>query len=192
MAFASGNRDGAFGLRPAYHFAGGVVRPSAREIADDYGSAIYFGDPVKSDANGRINVCAAGDRMLGVFAGVHYIADTGEVKFSPNWVASTSIKAGTKAIAVVYDDPNIVFEIQCDEDLVQADIGATADIATYAAGSAATGISAVELDSSDIGIGAGLKIIGYPNRPDNVLGSNFTKAYVLINEHELRGTLTAT
>jgi hypothetical protein len=192
MAFTSGNRDGAFGFRPAYHFTGGTIRPSMREIADDYSSAIYFGDPVKSDGNGRINVCAAGDTMLGIFAGVHYIADDGEVKFSNRWVASTSILTGTKAMAVVYDDPNIVFEIQADEDVVQADIGATADIATYAEGSATTGVSAVELDSSNIGTGAGLKIIGYPDRPDNVLGSNFTKVYVLLNEHENRGTLTAT
>lgn len=192
MAYASGNKDAARGLIPYRHAAGGAIRPNQHgeyEIADDYASAIYHNDPVKVDGNGRIQVAAASDRLIGSFAGVQYVAENGEVKFSNHWVASTSIKAGTTAKAFVYDDPNILFEIQADEDIEQADLGAMADI-VYTAGDATTGVSKVELDSSNIGTGTTLKIVEIIPRAGNVLGTN-TKVGVRISKHYLAGAMTA-
>jgi hypothetical protein len=88
-------------------------------------------------------------------------------------------------IAEVLDDPNQLFIIQADEDVVQADIGQNAAIA-YTAGSTVTGVSGVELDSSTILTTNTLvlKIVGLYNIPNNSLGENFTQVVVKINAHQ--------
>ena len=82
------------------------------------------------------------------------------------------------------DDPNQLFLIQADEDVVQADIGLNANIA-YAAGSTTTGVSGTELDSSTVANTAGLvlKIVGNYTAPNNTLGANHVDVVVKINAH---------
>jgi hypothetical protein len=84
----------------------------------------------------------------------------------------------------VIDDPNQLFLIQADEDVVQADIGKNANIA-YTAGSNITGVSGTELDSSTIDNVAGLvlKIVGNYTAPNNTLGQNYVDVVVKINAH---------
>jgi len=90
------------------------------------------------------------------------------------------------AVAYVYDDPFIVFEIQVDGAFSLDDIGQEADM-VYTAGSTLTGNSAVELDSSDIGgSNANLHIVDLVERVGNDENSNFANIYVLINEHTFR------
>jgi hypothetical protein len=88
-------------------------------------------------------------------------------------------------LAEVIDDPNQLFLIQADEDIVQADIGQNAAVA-YTAGSNITGISAMELDSSTILTTNTLvlKIVGLYNAPSNELGENFAQVVVKINAHQ--------
>lgn len=185
------NTDAAFGLRPIKLVGGGTVgRQSEYSIASGYSSNIFNGSPVKSTGTGRnIAIASAGDTMLGVFAGVSYKDSNGEIQYRQHWPAST---VATEVKALVYDDPNILFEVQADEDIVAADIGATADLVNTTTGSTSTELSLAELDSSTIGTtgGVGVKIHALSDRPDNATG-NYAKVLVLINEHELRpGTLT--
>ena len=81
------------------------------------------------------------------------------------------------------DDPNQLFLIQSDEDIVAADIGKNADI-VVGSGSPTTGLAANELDSSSIATTAALnlKIVGLYNSPNNAFG-NFAITVVKINEH---------
>jgi hypothetical protein len=67
--------------------------------------------------------------------------------------------------------------------MIQADFGKNADV-VVGSGSTTTGLSAMELDSSDIGTGAAknLKLIGIYDTPGNALG-NFCQVVVKINEH---------
>lgn len=177
--------DRPAGLIPHRHSTGGTIRASAYKIADGYGSNIFNGDPVKSSGSNReINVAAAGDTLLGVFAGCQYVNTSGEVKFSRYWPASTSVQSNTEPVAYVYDDPNIEFRCQGDGSIAKADVGARADI-VYTAGDTTNGQSAVELDSSDIGTGDQLKIQDIVQRPDNDYGTN-TEIIVTIDEHERR------
>ena len=85
--------------------------------------------------------------------------------------------------ADVLDDPNQLFIIQSDEDIVQADFGKNADV-VVGSGSTTTGVSAMELDSSTIATTAALnlKLIGIYDTPENALG-NFCQVVVKINEH---------
>lgn len=181
------NRDTPFGLRPAYHRGGGTIRPSRYKIASAYGVGIWTGDLVHQVGTGR-NIeagDAAGDApFIGVFAGVQYTDTNGEYQYKRYWPASTVTLNSDDAVAYVYDDPEIVFEIQVDGAFTAADIGQDADI-TYTAGSTTTGMSKTELQSSDIGTGDNLHIVDLVDRVDNEADTN-AKVHVVINEHSSR------
>jgi hypothetical protein len=193
------NVNRAFGLIPVMYQGGspytGKVNMYLVPVGD--GTAMYVGDPVKSggtagaagvtvngiDCEGlaTVTTAAAGNTLRGVVVG-----------FLPNQDSLTTKHraASTARIALVADDPNLIFEVQ--EDSVGAataaiDVGENADI-IYAAGSATTGISGVMLDSSDHQTTtAQLRILGFVKRPDNAIGTN-AKLLVMINEHELKTT----
>lgn len=188
------NPDAAFGLKPVRHYAGGTARPNGYNIAGGYATSIFTGDPVKSTGTGKnVEIGTAGGNILGVFWGCEYTDAQGREVFSNYWPASTAIRAGTKVKCSVYDDPNTVFEVQADEDIVEGDIANTADLIS-GTGDPATGTSRWELDSSTVGSGAQLKILelapGIRNDQENAYG-DFAVVNVLIAEHELRGATTA-
>lgn len=179
------NRDTPNGLRPAKHLTGGTIRYSdAYRVASAYGSALGRGMPVILTGTGReIAVgTAAGAPFCGVVWGFSWTDTNGVPQFSPNWVASTATLGSVAATAYVYDDPDIIFQVQSDEDVVEADIGQTGDF-VFGTVDTTTGWAEVELDSSDIGTGANAYIYDIVRSPDNEVGSNFTDVLVLINEH---------
>lgn len=184
------NVDGAFGLKPLRHLFGGEVRLNSYTIADGYNTTIYNGDLVSTTGTGRnISLAGVADTVRGVFHGCNYVNAQGEPVFSPYWPASTDVIGTVEAL--VYDDPNILFEVQADEDIVADDIGQYADTINHTSGSTRTGNSLRELDSSDInGSDGQLYIYELINRPDNAYGDQ-AKVAVLIKLHELR-TPTAT
>jgi len=161
-------------------------------IASGASGDIFTGDPVKStgssDANGKptIVVAAAGNTVRGIFNGCEYTNAAGERIFTKNWVSGT---AATDVTAYVFDDPNQVFSVQADGAFAITDVGNKADFVA-GTGDSATGQSRFELDSSDIGTGDGLLILGLEQVDGNEVGS-FAKLLVLLREHELRGALTA-
>lgn len=185
------NTDAPMGFYPYRHAHGGTVRMAEYAIADGYATSIFTGDSVKLTGTSRqVEAAAAGDTMIGVFAGCQYIDDQGDVQYKQYWPASTSIKSGTVAKAWVIDDPFVEFVIQADGDFAAADIGNTADHVA-GSGDTATGRSRYELDSSNIGSGAGLLIRDLAPLEDNAYGTN-AKVVVRINEHSLNtGTYTA-
>ena len=107
---------------------------------------------------------------VGVFNGCNYIdPTTGKPTFSNYYPGSVNITQG-KIVADVLDDPNQLFVIQADEDVVQADFGKNADV-TVGTGSTTTGVSAMELDSSTIATTAALnlKLVAKWDVPSNEL-----------------------
>lgn len=188
------NVDAPSGLKPAYHLTGGEVRAAEYSIADQYNTALYYGQLVKMTGTGRNVAASAGSDTvnIGVFAGCKYVNSAGVEVFSKHWPASTVTQGAVGAVAYVYDDPYIVYEIQGDEDLEAADIGCLADI-VGTSGDATTGISTQELDSSSItnsGTAGQLRIHQLVPRVDNAYG-NFAKMHVTINEHLFRAVSAA-
>jgi len=182
------NVDKAYGLRPMGNLsATGAQKQYGYLIADNQSGAIFQGDLVtlsggyivKFDAT--LHTCA-----VGVFNGCNYVDPTsGKPTWSNYYPGSVNITTG-QITADVVDDPNQLFSIQADEDIVQADFGKNAAIA-YTAGSTVTGVSATELDSSTIAntnaAGLVLKLVGLNTLPTNELGSNYTQVIVKINMH---------
>lgn len=180
------NVDKAFGLRPLGNLsATGAQKQYGYNIADNQAGAIYQGDLVTLSAGYIVKYDSTLHTVaVGVFNGCNYVDPTsGKPTWSNYYPGSVNITTG-QITADVIDDPNQLFLIQADEDVVQADIGLNANIA-YTAGSNVTGVSGTELDSSTIANTAGLvlKIVGNYNAPNNTLGQNYVDVIVKINAH---------
>lgn len=191
------NTDRANGLVLLRHGAGGTPgRLTAYAIADALAQNLFSGDPVittgtASALNGRafITVGAAGGRIVGIFAGVRFVDANGEQQFRPRWISGqvTQQDPRSPVEALVYDDPDMQFEIQVSgaSGLAAVNVGQAADIVNMGTGNAFTGRSAAELSSTITTTGT-LKILGLAGpRVNNDFGE-FAKARVFIAEHENR------
>lgn len=173
------NADAARGFWPIRHLTGGTIRASEHTIASAYNTNIFKGDAVKLVAAGGIEAAAAGNRILGIFAGVSYTDANGNTVFSQYWPADT---VATNIKATVYDDPNIVFGVQSAGSTVAADIGNLGDHVA-GAGSTTTGNSGHELNGTTSTAAAGFRVLGIIDAPDNEAGTN-VNLEVQVFEHE--------
>lgn len=174
-----GNTNTPFGMRPVRHMSGGVLRSTAYPagIPSAYAVSIYEGDPVTILNTGVIGVAAAGDALIGSFAGVQYTDSTGKPRWSSYWPAAT---VATDIIAYVYDDPNIVYKIRASSAATLTNIGENADI-IYASGTSTNGQSVVKLDATAAS-SRQLRVLGKLGEVDNDW-SSFAVLEVRINEN---------
>jgi hypothetical protein len=172
-----------FGFRPAYNPIG-LERAKKYAIAAAYNTAIYKGQPVILNTNGTVTAGTAAADLLGIFAGCEYIDATGKPQVSNFWPASQTVQSGSVPVAWVYDDPNIVFEVQADGSLAQAAIGDQADVSNATANS--NGQSQATLSASLAGNGAQaqFRIVGFGQTVDNAPGDAYTIAQVQIARHQ--------
>jgi hypothetical protein len=128
-----------FGIKPIRRFDGGVVGRvnGGYSIVDSYASAIGLGDPVKRINNWQqnvnmgnaivngpeINIATSESPMLGGFDGCQYQDTQGNFIWSKNWVASVPTLNTSGAQAFVYDDPEIVYQVQGDAAYAASLIG---------------------------------------------------------------------
>lgn len=183
------------GLRPVRHLDGapytGLTRMYLLPSGD--GTATFIGDAVKlggtTGASGvvvngvevhgmpTIAQAAAGDALVGVVVG--FLPDVTNL-------ASRHRLASTNRIALVADAPNLIFEVQEDAGgatTALVDVGENADL-VVGSGNTATGLSAMELDSSTHTTAtAQLRILRFVPRSDNEPASSKAKLEVMINEH---------
>lgn len=181
------NTNAPQGLSPVRLFNGGDVRSTEYSIASDYATKIHLGDVVQMTGTGtNIAIAEAGNvDNIGVFAGCSYINEQGRPTWSHYWPASSSF---TKVVAYVWDDPNLIFEIQTDT-LAAADIGLLADWDS-GTGTDLTGKSGLSLAASGgATTGKSLRILRLSPSPDNAYGA-YAKAEVMFQEHVLKGTVS--
>jgi hypothetical protein len=198
------NADTPFGLRPVAYRDGspynGAVNPYY--INSTYATALFVGDAVVKVAGGS-NAAAVGGFPIGTLPEIER-ATAGDgnqitgviVGFLPlpNNLGLTYNTASTERVALVCDDPNVVFEIQADGSIPAASVGLNAVLIYTHAGSTITGRSGAELDTtSDVPAADAsnqLTILRVVNRPDNFAATAFTKVLVSINQHtELTGSI---
>ena len=182
------NKDAAFGFKPVRHLSGGEVRTNEYKIAANYGTAIYQGQAVLAVTAGGIEAAAAGNVVLGIFAGCFYTdPTTSKPTFSNHYPASTN---ASDIVAFVYDDPQLVFEVQGDQIGIVADIFSGFDL-VGTGGSTITGRSTQELDTSTTGTSGQFKMIGISKDPNNSdVTVNNTNVYVVSNTAEHTHKLT--
>lgn len=140
-----------FGFRPVFHAGGGTIRP-VRIGSDDfsgilgtYNTKIYRGSPVVLTTSGQVNIAGTTGAIAGIFAGCEYTDASGSRLFRDYWPGSVG---ATNAIAYIYNDPNIVYEVQADGSVASSAIGDEANVSNVGNGSTASGVSGATLSST--------------------------------------------
>ena len=170
-----------FGLKPAFH-PSGIIRQQQSTIISGLAQNIFQFSPVRiDDATGALVPAAAtAENVLGVFAGVEFTGTDGRRRVGNFWEAN---QVGTEIVAYYVGDPLMVYEIQGDGPVLQANVGDMADY-TALAGNLTTGLSSIALDVSGLAnAAAALRVVGINPAADNVVGDAFTIAQVQIAEH---------
>ncbi len=186
------NADIPRGLVPVYNADGGPYTGQSMlcAIPASDGTATFLYDPVKlsgtADATTGVPTviqAAATDAIFGVIVGFQP---------NPDNLALNYRTASTLRYVYVCTDPGVMYEIQEDSvgnNLAVTEVGLATDIAV-SAGNTLSGLSGVELDSSDTATAAGqLRILGLVRRPDNEIGTN-AKWLVRISEHQINANTT--
>lgn len=196
------NQDTPFGLRPIRHRNGASYNGAANPyyINSSYATALFIGDPVIKVAGGsnaaalsaagvgdfpigtlpEIEKATAGDtnRITGVIVGFAPLPDNLTQQYNP---------ASTERVALVCDDPDIIFEIQADGAIPAASMGLNAVLIYTHSGSTVSGLSGVELDTTSDAPAADasnqLLILRAANIPDNDTTLTHAKVEVMINQH---------
>lgn len=179
------NENAPNGLKPQRKLGGGDTAVSGGyTIASGLAEDLFSGMRVKRTGVGlNIVTAAAADLAIGVFQGVRYIDQRGQPQFARNWVSGT---VATDIEVFVQDDPEMVFEVQCDT-LAEADIGKTANM-NGVTGSAVSGNSTAFLVASTaINDGRTLRILRKVDRPDNEYGA-YCRAEVISTGAGVAGT----
>ena len=184
------NIDAGFGLRPVGKLGSEAINmgTSQYEIANGETDVIFKGDLVKLETTGKITKSGNGDAVaaIGVFNGCFYNDPTTQKPtFSNHYPGSITPTQGA-IDAFVYDDPNMLFEIQADGVVAADKVGRNADI-VYAAGNTINGQSKTELNSTvaNAGAAAQLRIIRICEDPENSdIASANANWIVRINEHQ--------
>ncbi|MEX0932331.1 MAG: hypothetical protein WDZ61_00355 [Parcubacteria group bacterium] len=189
------NVDRPAGLSPVKYTSGAPYNGAANmylvKTADT--TAVFIGDMVDMDGSSG----AAGTTVNGVdcegIASISKAAVAGPavgvvVGFLPDQddLSKKHRVASTARIALVADDPGLLFEVQevSGGTALTADaVGLNANLVD-AGGSATTGLSGEELDNTTEAATNGLavRIVGLSKRPDNVIGEH-AKWLVQIMDH---------
>lgn len=182
------------GFRPVKYMNGapwnGAVRIYAIPAAEN--TATYVGDLVKlytGDTTDVVNYptvqrAAASDALVGAVVG--FVPDYSNLNAAPYRVASTL------RLAMVCDDPDVLFEAEEDgavDPIELQDLGQNINFVATA-GSTTTGQSGMVIDSDTHGTGATLplKLMEASRKADNELavdGQAATRWVVKINNHQL-------
>lgn len=187
------NQQGNFGFRPVLMMGSAYQGQGQQQmtIASNETNSIFMGDPVVLNANGSISRgSSAGAELVGVFNGCFYTDPTSQKPTFSNHYPGAIV--ADDIVANVISDPDVVFEVKCDDaNAGRAQVGSTANIATYAAGSTKSGISGVSIDGSTFATSnaSNFAVYDLSTDPDN---SDYTAAnaniLVRINKHQYRDT----
>lgn len=179
------------GFRPTQYLSGAPYNGQSRQyfVQASDGTALFVGDLVKFDGGadtvGVPSVTkalaadngATGSVIVGVIVG--FVIDPTNLNTPQFRTASTA------RYALVADDPMILFEAEGNGTVAAADVGLNANLVATNAGSAVTGASGMEVDTSTKATTAGLalRLIGFAPRIDNEQTTANAKFLVKINKH---------
>lgn len=176
-----------FGMKAIRHINGKLMPPPRAipaGIASGYSSDIYYGSPVILNTSGNIVVGTTNADIIGVFAGCQYVPNATSINTpSMSWTANTTYVTGTM-VAYVYDDPNIIYEIQANGSLAQTSVGDQADFVNPGSGTLDQSTCTISTTLAGAGNQAQLRIVGLSNRIDNAWGDAYTVVEVMIARHE--------
>lgn len=182
-----------YGLKPVKLIGGQPYAGSTRQIkiASGYGTNIFNGSIVAIVAGGTIEIVTTnGDNTttfpagtIGVFVGCSYTdPNTNQKVFKQYWPAST---VASDAVAYVVDDPDVLFQVQADGAVTQADLGQNTHLAAVqstSTGSTITGNSTTAVTATT-GTTAtwAFRIVDFVDGPTSAVGDAYTDLLVKFN-----------
>jgi hypothetical protein len=188
----------ANGFRPVKTVLGAAYNGQANVyfVPSSDSTVIMVGDAVKlagdaRAATGAPTVTRAGatDVPVGIVVGILFTGVGDLTNMPPVNDLNTPVyrRASTDRYLLVCDDPNVVYEVQyagtsVSAATITANVGLNGQFTTTA-GSTTSGASGMQLDSSGLATTATLpiKIVGFPNRPDNIPGDTYFSYFVKLN-----------
>lgn len=119
-------------------------------------------------------------KPLGVLRGVRYTDPaTGQIvhrNFYPGGVVATDI------IAMVADDPDLIFEVQANSAVAQAELGENCALVQGSGVNATTGQSSQQANGTTATTDTlPFRFVGFVNRPGNAVGDTYTDIHVCWN-----------
>ena len=161
------------------------------KIASAYDTAIFYGDFVKLVAAGTVEKDAGTTSMtpVGIFVGCKYTdPNSKNLTFNQQWIADTT---ASDAVAYVMDDPNILFQMQCDGSAARTVLGSNCAV-VQTAGSTSIGTSknAVDISTSATTNTLPLRIIDFIDGPNSAVGDSYTDVIVKFNVGHLYDNTT--
>ena len=161
------------------------------KIASAYGTAIFYGDFVKLVAAGTVEKDEGTTSMtpVGIFVGCKYTdPNSKNLTFNQQWIASTT---ASDAVAYVMDDPNILFQMQCDGSAAQTVLGSNCAV-VQTAGSTSIGTSknAVDISTTATTNTLPVRIIDFVDGPNSEVGDSYTDVIVKFNVGHLYDNTT--
>jgi len=187
------NQQGNFGFRPVLMMGSAYNGQGQQQmtIASNETNSIFMGDPVVLNANGSISRgSSAGAELVGIFNGCFYTDPTSQKPTFSNHYPGAIV--ADDIVANVISDPDVIFEVKVDDtNGGRAQVGSTANIASYSTGSTKSGISNVALDGDTFATSdaSNFAVYDLSTDPDN---SDYTSAnaniLVRINKHQYRDT----
>ena len=207
-----------FGMKPAYHpsgldrsvpFAGtnsyvtGVTYTAPYSLSS--GQSFYQYQPVGITSSGQLTIAAtaaATSPVYGVFDGVEYTTAEGRRTLGKS-ISKASLDAASAIVFWIFQDPEIVYEIQCGASVTSAAIGseynfsATSGYTTadgYTIGTGGAGFSTTAIANSAVASGAQgqVRVVGlgrevaYPAGSLNNWGDTYTIVQVQIANNTFR------
>lgn len=189
------NTDASFGFRYIKSMGNYVAQPNIYYIPSSDSTAVFINSPVKlagsaDSVNGIPTVALAADtdKPVGVVVGVEPIRDVANADI--NYYGAGHRPADKAMYVYVIDDPYAIFEIQADDagsTLAAADIGLNCGF-TAESGDTTTGLSTIELDTSDKAVDSTLplKILRLGKKADNEPFSANQVVQVMFNKHQFK------
>jgi len=186
------------GFKPVKHFTGAPYNGQANLyfVPSSDSTVIMVGDAVKLAGDARaatgvptVTRCGATDVPVGIVVGIAFTGVGDVTNMPPVSNLNTPVyrAASTDRYLLVSDDPSVIYEVQyagtsVAAATITANVGLNGQFTTTA-GSTTTGASGMQLDSSGLATTATLplKIVGFPNRPDNIPGDTHFSYYVKLN-----------
>lgn len=186
------NSDNPNGFTPVRHLSGGTIRSNVYKIVSGTNGAatgIFSGDVMTMEVDGYANDAAVTEAVLGICDGFQYTDTSGNIVFSKYLPADTATLGAATIDVFVYDDPNIIFAVQCSGTGAFADNRAAFDHIKTHAGSTTTGRSGNELSATPGDDGQFVQL-GLHEVAGNAWGAHAI-VEVIINEHALKTADTA-
>jgi hypothetical protein len=177
-------RSGA--KQPQYEIREGAI-PSG------YGTAMYTNQMIKLVTGGTIQPAAAGDRVLGTFAGCEFVDSDGRVRVSSYWPASQTILTGTEVTVYYYSAQDTVYRVQAAGTLAITSVGDQADLSNATDANTTAGLSQQTLSITLAGAAgnAQFRILRLGEDVDNAWGDTYVIVDVEISEHQYTADVAA-